>query len=111
MKSIILGLFLLASTNSYGAKGDGWCDARNKVLACASPYWVTTGQYFINNDMHKSVSDLLDNTFIECWWVRDRARVIRRENYRNFRVGQERWSLYEVEHKGYHAYIVSGVCR
>ena len=114
MKNLLLALILTVPSMALSAKKDGWCDSPKgyKTLICASPYWVTTGQYFTNNDMDKSVDDIIDNTFIDCWWISggDRARIIRKHNYRNFRVAQQRWSLYEVEHKGYQGYVVTGLC-
>lgn len=113
MKNLLLTLVLTVPSIALSAKNDGWCDTTPKyrTLVCASPYWVTTGQYFINNDMDKSLDDIMDNDFIDCWWMKSRARIIRRANYRNFRVAQQRWGLYEVEYKGYQGYVVTGVCR
>jgi len=113
MKSIILGLFLLASTNGYGAKNDGWCDAPKggEILACASPYWVTTGQFYINRDKFRHVYDIVNSSIIDCWWIEDRAKVVRKEKYRNFRVAQRRWGLYEIEHNGYKGYVSSEACK
>lgn len=118
MKNLLLALILTAPSIALSAKNDGWCDAspwkkgvNYRTLVCASPYWVTTGQYFIDNNMDKSVDDIMDNTFIDCWWMQSRARIIRKHNYRNFRVAQQRWSLYEVEYKGYQGYVTTGVCK
>jgi len=118
MRNLLLTLALLTPSIALSAKNDGWCDAGKskktgrayRLLVCASPYWTTTGQYFINNDMDKSVDQIMDNSFIDCWWMRSRARIIRKEKYRNFRVAQERWSLYEVEYRGFQGYVWSRVC-
>ena len=118
MKNLLLALVLTVPSIALSAKNDGWCDAGKskktgrayRILVCASPYWATTGQYYYENDMDKSLEQIIDNTFIDCWWVRSRARIIRKVNYRNFRVAQERWSLYEVEYKGFQGYVSTTMC-
>jgi len=113
MKNLLLALILSVPSIALSAKNDGWCDSRHNswILACNSAYWVTTGQYYLNHKMDKSVDEMLENGFIDCWKMEDRAKVIRKHYFKNFRVAKQDWVLYEVNHKGWHGYVVAGVCR
>jgi len=113
MRNLLLTLLLVTPSLGLARRNDGWCDAGKKtwVLACSSPYWVTTGQYYINHGMNKSVNEIINNGFIDCWKVEDRARIVRKHHFNNFRIAQRRWTVYEVNHKGWHGYIVSNVCK
>ena len=113
MRNLLLTLLLVTPSLGLAKRNDGWCDSGRSrwVLACNTPYWVTTGQYYLNHSLNKSVDELINNGFIDCWKVDDRAKVIRKHYFKNFRVSKEDWVKYEVNHKGWHGFIVADVCK
>ncbi len=111
MKTLLLSILLSTSTLAVSKPKDGWCDVPDgsETLACSSPYWATSGQYYIDHKMHVSLEQLMDNGFIDCWMMATRSRVIKKVHYRNFRVHED-FDLYEINHKGKFGYVAVDVC-
>ena len=111
MKTLLLSLLLSTSCALTAKPRDGWCDVPDGhwLLAFSSPYWATSGQYYLDHDMDVSLKQLLENGFIDCWQMETRSRVIKKVHYRNFRVHED-FDMYEINHEGKFGYVATYVC-